>query len=130
MQKVNYIVTFIGKHECDCIHPIFVRTKAVGVEEAISIANTEIEDIRSRDPDIELRSVLPDEYPLAMEDQNSDGLLKPCPFCGNPYISLVEVYPEFSGEIAYVVNCGCCDTSQYPDCKENATRRWNQREGA
>ncbi|EGH2794942.1 restriction alleviation protein, Lar family [Salmonella enterica] len=65
-----------------------------------------------------------------MKDQNSDGLLKPCPFCGNPYVSLVEVYPEFVGEIEYVVNCGCCDTTQHPDSKEGAIRRWNQRVGA
>lgn len=130
MQKIDYVVTFTGKHPCGCRHPIFVKTKAAGVEEAISIAITEIADISSRDSDIELLSVLPENWPLAMEDENSDGLLKPCPFCGNPHVSLVEVYPELSGEIEYVVNCGCCETAQQPDCKDNAIRRWNQREEA
>ncbi|MDJ6542610.1 Lar family restriction alleviation protein [Salmonella enterica] len=128
MQQIDYVVTFTGKHPCGCRHPIFVKTKAAGVEEAISIAITEIEDISSRDSDIELRTVFPENWPLAMEDENSDGLLKPCPFCGNPYVSLVEVYPELSGEILYVVHCGCCNASQLPDCKENAIYHWNQRE--
>lgn len=130
MQQIDYVVTFTGKYPCGCRHPIFVKTKAAGVEEAISIAITEIEDISSRDSYIELRTVFPENWPMATEDENSDGLLKPCPFCGNPHVSLVEVYPELSGEILYVVNCGCCDTTQHPDDKDGAIDRWNQREEA
>jgi hypothetical protein len=37
-----------------------------------------------------LISVVPDSYPPATDNVNSDGLLKPCPFCGNPNVSLVE----------------------------------------
>ncbi|HIB1530006.1 TPA: Lar family restriction alleviation protein [Salmonella enterica subsp. enterica serovar Muenchen] len=128
MQKINYVVTFTGKYPYGCRHPLIVETTATGVSHAISVASEAIKDDRVEATDIELLSVLPKGYPLANEDQNSDGLLRPCPFCGNPYVSLIEVYPEFFGEIAYVVNCGCCDTTQHPDCKEGAIRRWNQRE--
>lgn len=129
MQKIHYVVTFTGKYPCGCRHPLIVKTASTGVNHAISVASEGIKDDRIDATDIELLSVLPEGYPLAMEDQNSDGLLRPCPFCGNPYVSLVEVYPEFVGEIEYVVNCGCCDTTQHPDSKEGAIRRWNQREG-
>lgn len=130
MQKINYVVTFTGKHPCGCRHPILVKINATGVSYAMSVASEAIKDDRVEATDIELLSVLPESWPLAMEDENSDGLLKPCPFCGNPHVSLVEVYPELSGEIEYVVNCGCCETAQQPDCKDNAIRRWNQREEA
>lgn len=128
MQKINYDVTFTGKYPCGCRHPLIVKTAATGVSHAISVASEAIKDDRIEATDIELFSVLPELYPLAKEDQNSDGLLKPCPFCGNPYVSLVEVSPAFVGGIEYVVNCGCCDTTQHPDCKEGAIRRWNQRD--
>lgn len=130
MQKINYVVTFTGKHPCGCRHPILVKINATGVSYAMSVASEAIKDDRVKATDIELLSVLPESWPLAMEDENSDGLLKPCPFCGNPHVSLVEVYPELSGEIEYVVNCRCCETAQQPDCKDNAIRRWNQREEA
>lgn len=130
MQKINYIVTFTGKYPCGHRHPLIVRTASAGVSRAMSVASEAIKDDRVEATDIVLISVLPENYPLAAEDQNSDGLLKPCPFCGNPWVSLVEVFPEYSDEIEYVVNCGCCETTQQPDCKDNAIRRWNQREEA
>ncbi|ELH8365166.1 Lar family restriction alleviation protein [Salmonella enterica] len=55
-------------------------------------------------------------------------MLKPCPFCGNPHVSLVETLREFDGENTYFVNCGCCNASQLSDSKEGAIRNWNQRD--
>ncbi|EOC0699980.1 Lar family restriction alleviation protein [Salmonella enterica subsp. enterica serovar Kokomlemle] len=128
MQKINYIVTFTGKYPCGHRHPITVKIASAGVSRAVSVASEAIKDDRVEATDISLLSVLPENYPLAAEDQYSDGLFKSCPFCGNPWISLVEVFPEDSGEILYAVNCGCCGTTQQPDSKENAIRIWNQRE--
>ncbi|HBM2885808.1 TPA: Lar family restriction alleviation protein [Klebsiella oxytoca] len=75
-----------------------------------------------------LISVSPESYPLSTEEVNIDGALKPCPFCGNPHVSLVETLREFDGESTWFVNCGCCNASQQPDSKEGAIRNWNQRE--
>lgn len=130
MQKIDYVVTFTGKHPCGCRYPILVNIKATGVSYAIDVASEAIKDDRVEATDIELISVLPEFCPPALESENSDGLLKPCPFCGNPHVSLVEVWPELIGEIEYVVSCGCCETTQQPDSKERAIHNWNQRNGA
>lgn len=130
MRKIDYVVTFTGRYPCGCRHLILAKMKATGVSHAISIASEAIKDDHVKATDIELRSVLPENWPPATEDENSDGLLKPCPFCGNPHVSLVEVWPELSDEILYVVSCGCCETTQQPDSKERAIHNWNQRNEA
>ncbi|EIP3425397.1 TPA: Lar family restriction alleviation protein [Salmonella enterica] len=73
-------------------------------------------------------SVIPDLCPPATEEVNINGLLKPCPFCGNPHVSLVETLREFDGESTWFANCGCCNASQQPDDKEGAIWNWNQRD--
>ncbi|HFW4797491.1 TPA: Lar family restriction alleviation protein [Salmonella enterica subsp. diarizonae serovar 60-67:z35:-] len=130
MREIDYVVTFRGKFPCGCRHRVLAKMKATGVSHAISIASEAIKDDRVKVTDIELLSVLPENWPPAMISENSDGLLKPCPFCGNPHVSLVEVWPELSDEILYVVNCGCCNATQHPDGKERAIHDWNQRNEA
>ncbi|KGT91274.1 hypothetical protein NG99_17040 [Erwinia typographi] len=73
---------------------------------------------------------MPETCPPSTEDVNGNGELKPCPFCGNPHVSLVETLRELDGENTYFVNCGCCNASQLPDSKERAVHDWNQREEA
>ncbi|CNE38146.1 Lar family restriction alleviation protein [Yersinia enterocolitica] len=128
MQNINYIVTFTGDYPCGGNHPLIVKATALDVESAISAARNAIEDDRIEATNLILISVVPESCPAATEDLNSDGALKPCPFCGNPHVSLVETIPYFGGENMHFVNCGCCNASQLPDTKEGAIYHWNQRE--
>lgn len=89
MQKVDYIVTFMGDYPCGGRHPLTVKTKSVDVSGAISAATESIVDDRIKATNLVLISVVPDSFPPATDNVNSDGLLKPCPFCGNPNVSLV-----------------------------------------
>lgn len=59
---------------------------------------------------------------------NSGTQLKPCPFCGNPQVQLIEVKYFFSGGDGYYVACTSCNANQLPDSKEHAVHNWNQRE--
>lgn len=127
MQKINYIVTFMGDYPCGGRHPLTVKTKSFDVSGAISIATEAIVDDRIEATNLVLISVVPEAHPLATEEVNTDGTLKPCPFCGNPHISLVETLRERDGESTWFVNCGCCNASQLPDSKESAICNWNQR---
>ncbi|MGU7118386.1 Lar family restriction alleviation protein [Salmonella enterica subsp. enterica serovar Pomona] len=128
MQKINYTVTFMGDYPCGGRHPLTVKASACGVPDAIAIATEAIVGDRIEATNLVLISVVPESHPLATEEVNSDGMLKPCPFCGNPHVSLVETLREFDGENTYFVNCGCCNASQLPDSKEGAIRNWNQRD--
>lgn len=128
MQKIDYIVTFMGDYPCGGQHPLTIKTKAVGVEAAISIAIDAIKDDRIEASNLVLLSVVPESYPLSTNDVNSDGLLSACPFCGNTNVSLVETRRETDGESLYFVNCGCCNATQLPDSKEGAISNWNQRD--
>jgi hypothetical protein len=89
MQKVDYIVTFMGI-TCGGRHPLTVKTNSFDVSGAICAATESIVDDRIKATNLVLISVVPDSYPPATDNMNSDGLLKPCPFCGNPNVSLVE----------------------------------------
>lgn len=128
MQKIDYIVTFMGDYPCGGRHPLTVKTKAYGVESAIAMATDAIEDDRIGATGLALISVVPESHPLATAEVNSDGALMHCPFCGNPHVSLVETLCDSDGENTYFVNCGCCNASQLPDSKEGAIRNWNQRD--
>ncbi|CAI1045813.1 Lar family restriction alleviation protein [Serratia ficaria] len=127
MQNINYIVTFMGNCPCGGRHPLTVKTKASGVEQAIFAAKDAIEDERVEATDLLLLSVEPESYPFSTDDANSDEVLAPCPFCGNSNVSLVETRRESDSENMYFVNCGCCNASQLPDSKEGAISNWNQR---
>ncbi|MBB8029247.1 Lar family restriction alleviation protein [Escherichia coli] len=59
----------------------------------------------------------------------SDVALKPCPFCGNPEVQLIEVKYFLDGDDGYYVACTCCNANQLPDSKERAIHDWNQRDG-
>ncbi|MGG5989851.1 Lar family restriction alleviation protein [Salmonella enterica] len=128
MQKIDYIVTFMGDYPCGGRHPLTVKTNSADVSGAICATTEAIVDDRIEATNLVLISVVPESHPLATEEVNSDGTLKPCPFCGNPHISLVETLSEFDGENTWFVNCGCCNASQLPDSKEGAIRNWNQRD--
>lgn len=128
MQKIDYIVTFMGDYPCGGRHPLTVKTNSADVSGAICAATEAIVDERIEATNLVLISVVPESHPLATEEVNSDGTLKPCPFCGNPHVSLVETLSEFNGESTWFVNCGCCNASQLPDSKEGAIRNWNQRD--
>lgn len=127
MQKLDYIVTFTGDYPYGGHHPLTVKTKAFDVSGAISIATEAIVDDRIEATNLTLISVVPESHPLATDEVNNNGVLKPCPFCGNPHVSLVETLCELDGENTYFVNCGCCNASQLPDSKERAIHDWNQR---
>lgn len=128
MQKVDYIVTFMGDYPCGGRHPLTVKTKSVDVSGAICSATEAVVDDRIEVTNLVLISVVPESHPLATEEVNSDGTLSPCPFCGNPYVSLVETLNELDGESTWFVNCGCCNASQLPDSKESAIQNWNHRD--
>ena len=50
--------------------------------------------------------------------------LKPCPFCGNDFISVVS----FGNRDGYYVVCrDCCATSGWRETKEQARAAWNRR---
>ncbi|EDQ2394378.1 TPA: Lar family restriction alleviation protein [Salmonella enterica] len=126
MNRTTYAVTFVANYPDGDRYPIKVNTEALGVDQAIEDAAINITCISKNN--LEVLSVIPELCPAATEDANRDGQLKPCPFCGNPNVSVVEILRDFDGENTYFVNCGCCNASQLPDCKENAIYHWNQRE--
>lgn len=128
MQGSTYLVTFIAGYPDGDRYPLKIEVDASGVEQAIMLATAKAESSRFQKENLSLVSVLPDLCPPATEEVNIDGLLKPCPFCGNPHVSLVGTLREFDGEITWFVNCGCCNASQQPDSKEGAIWNWNQRE--
>lgn len=128
MQESTYSVTFIASYSDGDSYPLKIEVDAPGVEQAIMLATAKAESSRFPKDNLSLMSVIPELCPPATEDVNIDGILKPCPFCGNPHISLVETLREFDGEITWFVNCGCCNASQLPDSKESAIQNWNQRD--
>lgn len=128
MNKTTYSVTFIASYPDGDRYPLKVKIDASGVEEAIAQAKVSSTVSCIDKTSLLLISVIPEMCPPATEEANSDGVLKPCPFCGNPYISLVETLRELDGESTWFVNCGCCNTSQLPDSKERAIHDWNQRD--
>ena len=128
IQKIDYTVTFMGDYPCGGSHPLTVKTNSFDVSGAICAATESIVDDRIEATNLVLISVVPDSYPPATDNVNSDGLLKPCPFCGNPKVSLVETLPGDGDENMYLVNCGCCNASQLHDSKQRAIHDWNQRD--
>lgn len=127
MNRTTYAVTFVASYPDGDRYPIKIVAKATGVDLAIENAKTNITCISKNN--LAVLSVIPELCPASVEDANRDRQLKPCPFCGNPNVSLVETLRDFDSENMYFVNCGCCNASQLPDCKENAIYHWNQREG-
>lgn len=127
MGHAIYLVTFIADYPCGDRYPLKIEVDAPGVEQAIMLATAKAETSRFQKEKLLLMSVIPDLCPPATEEVNIDGLLKPCPFCGNPHVSLVGTLREFDGEITWFVNCGCCNASQLPDSKDGAIRNWNER---
>lgn len=130
MQRSTYEVTFIANYPGGDRYPLKFEVEADGVEQAIELATAKAVPLRIGKENLTIVSVVPYLCPLATKEVNSEGLLKPCPFCGNPHVSLVETLREFDGENTWFVNCGCCNASQLPDSKEGAIRNWNQREEA
>ncbi|RJK63738.1 hypothetical protein CMV60_20035 [Serratia marcescens] len=118
----------MGNYPCGGRHPLTVKTKAAGVDQAIFAAKDAIEDERVEATNLVLLSVEPESYPPSTDDANSDEVLAPCPFCGNHNVSLVEIRRESDSENMYFVNCGCCNATQLPDIKEGAISNWNQRD--
>ena len=127
MQEINYAVTFIGNYPGGERYPLKVEAKATGVDRAIERATTIARTTRIDAANLTLISAVPESYPFSTNGENRDGLLKPCPFCGNPNVSLVEILRESDSENMHFVNCGCCNASQLPDIKEGAISHWNQR---
>jgi len=127
MKGSTYSVTFIADYPGGDRYPLKIEVNASSVEQASKLAVAKAESSRFQKERLMLISVIPEMCPLATEEANSDGLLQPCPFCGNPHVSLVETLREFDGENTFFVNCGCCNASQLPDSKEGAISNWNQR---
>ena len=127
MSGSTYEVTFIANYPDGDRYPLKYEVDASGVEQAIELATAKAVPLRIGKENLTIKSVVPYLCPLASETINHDGLLKPCPFCGNLHVSLVETLREFDGENTWFVNCGCCNASQLPDSKEGAIRNWNQR---
>lgn len=128
MPKSTYEVTFIANYPDGDRYPLKYEVDASGVELAIEMATAKAALLRIGKEDLTIMSVVPYLCPPATEAVNRDGLLKPCPFCGNSHISLVETLRELDGESTWFVNCGCCNASQLPDSKESAIHNWNQRD--
>ncbi|CAM7639023.1 Lar family restriction alleviation protein [Phytobacter diazotrophicus] len=127
MSGSTYEVTFIANYPDGDRYPLKYEVDASGVEQAIELATAKAAPLRIGKENLTIKSVVPYLCPLASETINHDGLLKPCPFCGNLHVSLVETLREFDGENTWFVNCGSCNASQLPDSKEGAIRNWNQR---
>lgn len=64
MQKINYIVTFMGNYPCGDRHPLTVKAKAFDVSGAISIATEAITDDRIEVISLVLISVVPEMWLL------------------------------------------------------------------
>jgi Lar family restriction alleviation protein len=128
MQKSTYSVTFTADYPDGDRYPLKVEVEALGVGQAIELATEKVAATHIQKETLEVVSAIPDLCPLATKGVNGNGLLKPCPFCGNPHVSIVETLREFDGDNTYFVNCGCCNASQLPDGKEDAIRNWNQRD--
>lgn len=128
MTKTTYSVTFIANYPDGDRYPLKVEVDATDVEEAIALAKVGSTVSCIDKTSLLLISVIPEMCPPATEEANSDGALKPCPFCGNPHVSLVETLRELDGENSWFVNCGCCNASQLPDGKEGAICNWNRRD--
>lgn len=128
MDHTIYAVTFIADYPDGDRYPLKVETKASCVDSAISLAKGNAVVSCIDKSNLTVISVIPELCPAALEHVNSDGLLKCCPFCGNPHVSLVETLRELDGENTWFVNCGCCNASQLPDSKESAIQNWNQRD--
>jgi Lar family restriction alleviation protein len=129
MMESTYTVTFTVDHPEGDRYPLKIEIEARGVEQAVNLAVAKAEASHFQKEKLVLMSAMPELCPPAFEGLNRDGLLKPCPFCGNPHVSLLETFRELDDESTWFVNCGCCNASQLPDSKEGAIRNWNQRDG-
>ncbi|WP_223813123.1 MULTISPECIES: Lar family restriction alleviation protein [Pantoea] len=127
MKGSTYSVTFVADYPDGDRYPLKIEVEAEGVDQATSQAVSIAESSRFLKKDLVLMSVIPELCPPALDGMNPDRLLKPCPFCGNDCISLVETLREFDGEKMFFVNCGCCNATQHPDSKEGAILNWNER---